>query len=454
MAIDHIDTTYSKLSQAEVDEFCKKYNIPGHLLPEAPGPFVSIKDAPAGKIGVYTRFFELGLSQTWDDDTSRPTFLWSDEQEMDLFAFINQPDLFKVKTGERTLKEYEPTLLAETANRVVEPTENVVSLVHHTVVQEIAAAKAEKKAGKKRVTISAPSKPNKKKRISPLSAKEAGAGSGAASTEITLTHKELQDESGKGLERSGPHTDANIMKNMTVLSSDSAASAHHNLESENPENPASASTGSTHAPVSALAGSVPPNSVSLHVESSSPGHTEEVTGHVDAAVESEAESDDFYQSLSVDTTQATSAMFRSGLPPTGMGRLMIKKHRWTRIEDEASPHIESRLKTLKKYCDAITDMKDASGIEWRATDRTLICYDDDVWEDWVKDHSDAKVLRNKPFPYYNELCLPFGKNRGQNKNDIDSPDNNRPLEMYEISDSKGNENNESDHEKANSHYKE
>ncbi|PWA65885.1 hypothetical protein CTI12_AA331530 [Artemisia annua] len=135
-----------------------------------------------------------------------------------------------------------------------------------------------------------------------------------------------------------------------------------------------------------------------------------------------------------------------------MGRLTIKKHSWTRIEDEASPHIESRLKTLKKHCDAITDMKDASGIEWRTTDRTLICYDDDVWEDWVKDHSDAKGLRNKPFPYYNELCLLFGKNRGQNKNDIDSSDNNRPLEMYEISDSKGNENNESDHEETNSHH--
>jgi hypothetical protein len=60
MASDHIDTTYSKLSQEAFDEFCKKYNIPGHLLPEAPGPRVSIRNAPEGKIGVYTRFFELG----------------------------------------------------------------------------------------------------------------------------------------------------------------------------------------------------------------------------------------------------------------------------------------------------------------------------------------------------------------------------------------------------------
>nr|GFA67087.1 hypothetical protein [Tanacetum cinerariifolium] len=38
----------------------------------------------------------------------------------------------------------------------------------------------------------------------------------------------------------------------------------------------------------------------------------------------------------------------------------------------------------------------------RTTDRTLICYDDDEWGDWVKDHSDAKGLKNKPFPYYND----------------------------------------------------
>ena len=60
MTADHVDTTYSKLSQVEVDEFCRKYHIPGHLLPEAPGPLTSIKDAPEGKIGVYTRFFEMG----------------------------------------------------------------------------------------------------------------------------------------------------------------------------------------------------------------------------------------------------------------------------------------------------------------------------------------------------------------------------------------------------------
>ncbi|CAI9275129.1 unnamed protein product [Lactuca saligna] len=195
----------------------------------------------------------------------------------------------------------------------------------------------------------------------------------------------------------------------------------------------------------------------------------------------------------------------------GMGRVSergskIKKHKWTRREDEAlisaltglcqngwkrdnnifrsgyttvlekelksklpgcnlkaSPHIESRLKTLKKHCDAITDMKDAFGIEWKSADSTLICYDDDVWEDWVKDHSDAKGLRNKPFPYYDELCLIFGKTRGNHKTVEDASNGNKTLTVYETSDLafdqayRSNEkvleteNHESDHEEGNDH---
>ncbi|KAL4570157.1 hypothetical protein LXL04_025808 [Taraxacum kok-saghyz] len=190
----------------------------------------------------------------------------------------------------------------------------------------------------------------------------------------------------------------------------------------------------------------------------------------------------------------------------GMGRVSergtkIKKHKWTKREDEAlisaltelcqtgwkrdnnifrsgyttvlekelksklpgcnlkaSPHIESRLKTLKKHCDAITDMKDAFGIEWKSSDSTLTCYDDDVWEDWVKDHSDAKGLRNKPFPYYDELCMIFGKTRGNNhKPGEDSSNGKRALAVYEGSElgfdpeKVVETKHESDHEDGNNH---
>ncbi|KAL8111741.1 hypothetical protein AgCh_019452 [Apium graveolens] len=81
-------------------------------------------------------------------------------------------------------------------------------------------------------------------------------------------------------------------------------------------------------------------------------------------------------------------------------------------ELKANPHIDSRLKTLKKHCDAITDMRGASGIFWNNENHTIRCENDRVWADWVKDHPDAKSLRNKRFPHYNDLCSIYGKNRG------------------------------------------
>ncbi|GKC60773.1 hypothetical protein Tco_1088371, partial [Tanacetum coccineum] len=110
-------------------------------------------------------------------------------------------------------------------------------------------------------------------------------------------------------------------------------------------------------------------------------------------------------------------IFRSGYTNV-LGRELKSKLPGCNLK--ASPHIESRLKILKKRCDAITDMKDASGIEWRTTDRTLISYDDDEWGDWVKNIEDAS-------------------------------DAYRPLDIYETSDSKASENNESAHEEANGH---
>ena len=44
----HISTITSKLTQEDVNTFCDKYKIPGHLLPIELGPRDTIKDAPEG----------------------------------------------------------------------------------------------------------------------------------------------------------------------------------------------------------------------------------------------------------------------------------------------------------------------------------------------------------------------------------------------------------------------
>lgn len=82
---------------------------------------------------------------------------------------------------------------------------------------------------------------------------------------------------------------------------------------------------------------------------------------------------------------------------------------------KAKPHIESRLQTLKKQCDAITDMRCAGGLFWDSENHTIRCEDDAIWQNWVKDHPDAKSMRNKRFPHYDDLCSIYGKKRGNQK---------------------------------------
>ncbi|GJQ98212.1 hypothetical protein Tco_0009351 [Tanacetum coccineum] len=49
----------STLTQTTLEAFCQKYHIPDTVHPELHGPNQSIHDSPAGKIDVYTRFFEF-----------------------------------------------------------------------------------------------------------------------------------------------------------------------------------------------------------------------------------------------------------------------------------------------------------------------------------------------------------------------------------------------------------
>ncbi|CAO2836033.1 unnamed protein product [Amaranthus hypochondriacus] len=91
-------------------------------------------------------------------------------------------------------------------------------------------------------------------------------------------------------------------------------------------------------------------------------------------------------------------------------------------EKKAKPHIESRVKILRKHFDAITDMLNASGFGWNDKEKHVTC-SLEVWKEWIKSHPNAAGLRNKPFPYYDELSKLWGKDRAtgneaENVNDV------------------------------------
>ncbi|KAK9665080.1 hypothetical protein RND81_14G088900 [Saponaria officinalis] len=79
---------------------------------------------------------------------------------------------------------------------------------------------------------------------------------------------------------------------------------------------------------------------------------------------------------------------------------------------KAKPHIESRVKTLRKHYDAITEMlsPQANGFGWNDEGKFVTC-EQSVWDNWLKSHKNAAGLRNRPFPLIEEIGRIFGKDR-------------------------------------------
>ncbi|XVF65852.1 hypothetical protein PTKIN_Ptkin09bG0284300 [Pterospermum kingtungense] len=78
---------------------------------------------------------------------------------------------------------------------------------------------------------------------------------------------------------------------------------------------------------------------------------------------------------------------------------------------KAEPHIESRIRLLKRQYSAISDMLNlGSGFGWNDVKKCVIAAKD-VYDDWVRSHPSAKGLRNRPFPFYDDFLTIFEKDR-------------------------------------------
>ncbi|XP_042454902.1 uncharacterized protein LOC122038973 [Zingiber officinale] len=83
---------------------------------------------------------------------------------------------------------------------------------------------------------------------------------------------------------------------------------------------------------------------------------------------------------------------------------------------KATPHIDSRYKLLKRRFHAITKMLNrSSGFGWNDVVKCIITTKD-VFNDWVKRHPTTIGLRNKEFPYHDDLMFVWGKDHATGAN--------------------------------------
>ncbi|XP_050373640.1 uncharacterized protein LOC126791257 isoform X3 [Argentina anserina] len=78
---------------------------------------------------------------------------------------------------------------------------------------------------------------------------------------------------------------------------------------------------------------------------------------------------------------------------------------------KVSPHIESKLKKLKKDYSIIYDMINKSGFAWNDVKKCVEVDSNEVWETYVKNNKNAAGWRNKSYPLFERLANIFGKDR-------------------------------------------
>ncbi|KAI9159834.1 hypothetical protein LWI28_002338 [Acer negundo] len=82
---------------------------------------------------------------------------------------------------------------------------------------------------------------------------------------------------------------------------------------------------------------------------------------------------------------------------------------------KASPHIESKVKTWKKYYGMVYDMINTGGFGWNNVRKCVEVDSNEAWHSYVQHHKQAKGWRDKHFPLYERLAYIFGKDRAIGK---------------------------------------
>ncbi|KAL0537599.1 hypothetical protein IC582_026582 [Cucumis melo] len=134
-----------------------------------------------------------------------------------------------------------------------------------------------------------------------------------------------------------------------------------------------------------------------------------VTKHWWTTIEDEALVECLLQLVEKGCWRADNGTFKPGYL-VQVQKLMKEKILESNIQ--VTPNLESGVKILKKQYTTIAEMMGpaCSGFSWNE-DRKCIEAEKSVSDDWVKGHPNARYLLNKPFPYFYDLEIMFGRDR-------------------------------------------
>ncbi|KAK7284613.1 hypothetical protein RJT34_19362 [Clitoria ternatea] len=71
--------------------------------------------------------------------------------------------------------------------------------------------------------------------------------------------------------------------------------------------------------------------------------------------------------------------------------------------------LKNRYKTFRRQYNLIKRLLQKDGFTWDETHQ-MVTADDCVWQDYNKDHTDARQYMTRPLPYYKDLCVIFDPN--------------------------------------------
>ncbi|PON33722.1 Myb/SANT-like domain containing protein [Parasponia andersonii] len=78
---------------------------------------------------------------------------------------------------------------------------------------------------------------------------------------------------------------------------------------------------------------------------------------------------------------------------------------------KANPHIDSKMKVLRKQYSIVYDMLSKSGFGWNDVKKCVKVDSEEVWQSYVQHHKEAEGWKGRVFPLYENLMNIYGTDR-------------------------------------------